>query len=110
VTDRETYLVGNEDGVVLIECQREACMVPWPFSASLRMVYFTEELPYRCTPDEIVRAFNAHLRTHLTEEPSSGQWCLIHNQHQDDPAHPYDSKVCEGHHRDATPAEEAARG
>ena len=38
-------------------------------------------------------------------EGNSGQWCLIHDCHQDDPAHDYRYEVCEGHHRDATAAE-----
>jgi hypothetical protein len=41
-------------------------------------------------------------------EQSSGQWCLIHNCHQDDPRHPYEYPTCEHHLRPATPAEEAA--
>jgi hypothetical protein len=43
-----------------------------------------------------------------TPADSSGQWCLIHNIHQDDPSHDYDHRVCEGHHRPATSREEAA--
>lgn len=32
---------------------------------------------------------------------NSGQWCLVHDCHQDDPAHDYSYEVCEGHHREA---------
>jgi hypothetical protein len=39
---------------------------------------------------------------------SSGQWCCLHNVHQDSPSHG-DLVDCELHLRDATPAEELAR-
>lgn len=32
----------------------------------------------------------------------SGQWCEVHDIHQDDPDHEYDYWICEGHHRWAT--------
>lgn len=39
---------------------------------------------------------------------SSGQWCTLHNRHQDDPEHDYSYEACEGHMREATRDEERA--
>lgn len=39
---------------------------------------------------------------------SSGQWCLLHNCHQDDPNHDYSYPECERHLREATEGEERA--
>lgn len=41
-------------------------------------------------------------------ELSSGQWCLLHECHQDDSSHAYSYPECEQHLRPATPEEEAA--
>lgn len=38
---------------------------------------------------------------------SCGQWCMLHDQHMDDPSHPYTYPDCERRLRRATAAEEA---
>ena len=65
-------------------------------------------------PNEGTRAtprmaeLKAALKDSATEGRSSGQWCKLHDCHQDDPKHPYSYPECEGHLRPATAVEEAA--
>jgi hypothetical protein len=40
---------------------------------------------------------------------SCGQWCLVHDIHQDNPRHTYSERICEGHHRETTWIEELRR-
>src|SRR5687768_14691121 len=38
------------------------------------------------------------------QEADSGQWCELHNCHQDDPGHRYSYPECEPHLRDVAPS------
>lgn len=59
---RETWLAGDEDGDVLIVCERPACMEEGRW-------WFSEPVPvYHPTPTDIAAAYAAHLATH--QEPA----------------------------------------
>ena len=73
MTDQEMFLLGREDGTVVIQCRRKGCMVPRPKTGLShlnphQMTWLEIELPYEATPLDADRLWHQHRVDHANKE------------------------------------------
>lgn len=71
--EQEMFLVGTEDGGVVIQCRRKECEVPRLKTRLSHLSKFqTEwreiEVPYEATPLDVDRLWNQHRLSHTNME------------------------------------------
>lgn len=67
----EVAIYGSEDGVAIVQCRREACMVPHSSTDRERgwLWNWYQEAPYAATLDQVGAIIAEHLATHADHVP-----------------------------------------
>lgn len=78
IESSECYLVGNEDGMTFLRCERDECMeLKTSIQGIAGRYWWTENLPYECLPEFAVLRRAKHLATHtddVVKMPEGMNW------------------------------------
>lgn len=71
--EQEMFLVGNENGEVMIQCRRKGCEVPRPKIGRSHLggsptMWLEIEVPYDATPLDADRLWHQHRVDHANKE------------------------------------------